>query len=119
MTERPHTPDPNLKPDDTEELDSTILLADEDGNEYAYDIADYIDVDDKEYVVLVPQDDADDEVVILRVEDGDEDEDIEYFVDEEDETILDKVFEIFKARFADEYNFVDGEDDDALFTDAT
>ena len=54
---------PNLE---EEELESTILLTDEEGNESAYDIADYIDVDDQEYVVLVPQDEDDDEVVILR-----------------------------------------------------
>ena len=100
-----------------EELDSTILLADEDGNEAAYDIADYIEVGDKEYVVLVPQDEADDEVVILRVVPDEEDADTELFVPEEDEEILQKVFDIFKDRFADEYEFTD-EDEDSLFTDA-
>ena len=100
-----------------EELDSTILLTDEDGNEAAYDIADYIEVGDKEYVVLVPQDEDDDEIVILRVEEDPEDEDTELFVPEADEDILQKVFDIFKERFADEYEFTD-EDEDSLFTDA-
>ena len=112
MTDNTHIPGMN-----EDELDSTILLADEDGNEAAYDIADYIEVGDKEYVVLVPQDEADDEVVILRVEENEEDEDTELFVPEEDEEILEKVFEIFKDRFADEYEFTD-EDEDSLFTDA-
>ena len=109
--------DNNMPGMNDEELDSTILLADEDGNEAAYDIADYVEVDDKEYVVLVPQDEADDEVVILRVEPDEEDEDTELFVPEEDEEILQKVFDIFKDRFADEYEFTD-EDEDSLFTDA-
>ena len=107
----------NNIPGMNEELDSTILLADEDGNEAAYDIADYIDVDDKEYVVLVPQAEDDDEVVILRVEEDPEDEESELFVTEEDEEILQKVFDIFKDRFADEFEFTD-EDEDSLFTDA-
>lgn len=109
--------DKNIPGMNDEELDSTILLADEDGNEAAYDIADYIELGDKEYVVLVPQDEADDEVVILRVEPDEEDEDTELFVPEEDEDILQKVFDIFKDRFADEYEFTD-EDEDSLFTDA-
>ena len=109
--------DKNFPELDGEELESTVLLADEDGNEAAYDIADYIELGDQEYVVLVPQDEADDEVVILRVEDDEEDEDSELFVPEEDEDILQKVFEIFKERFADEYEFTD-EDEDNLFTDA-
>ena len=111
------TDNTNIPGMNDEELDSTILLADEDGNEAAYDIADYIEVGDKEYVVLVPQDDEDDEVVILRVEPDEKDEDTELFVPEEDEEILQKVFDIFKDRFADEYEFTD-EDEDSLFTDA-
>ena len=95
---------PNLE---EEELESTILLTDEEGNESDYDIADYIDVDDQEYVVLVPQDEDDDEVVILRVEEQDEETDI--FVNEENEAILERVFEIFKDRFEDEYEFTDAE----------
>ena len=99
----------------SEELD-IITLADEDGNEVAFEIATYIPMNDKEYVVLVPQDEEDDEVLILRVEQ--EDEETEVFVDEEDEDILQKVFDAFRAEYADEYNFVDDEGEDALFTDA-
>ncbi len=103
---------------DMEEPESTILLADEDGNEAPYDIADFIEVDDQEYVVLVPQAEDDDEIVILRVEPDEEDEELEIFVNEEDDGILQRVFDIFKERFADEYEFTD-EDEDSLFTDAT
>ena len=112
MTDNTNIPEMN-----DEELDSTILLSDEEGKEAAYDIADYIELGDKEYVVLVPQAEDDDEVVILRVEEDEEDEDTELFVPEEDEEILQKVFDIFKDRFADEYEFTD-EDEDSLFTDA-
>ena len=57
--------------------------------------------------MLVPQDEDDDEVVILRVEEQDEETDI--FVNEENEAILERVFEIFKDRFEDEYEFTDAE----------
>lgn len=102
MTDKPTTPDM-----DNEEFNSTILLSDDDGNEAAYDIADYVEMDGNEYVVLVPQDEEDDEVVILRVEE--EDEDTEVFVSEENELILQKVFEVFKDRFEDEYEFTDAD----------
>ena len=97
MTDKPTTPEAN-----NEEFNGTILLSDDDGNEAAYDIADYI-----EYVVLVPQDEEDDEVVILRVED--EDDETEVFVSEDNEEILEKVFEVFRDRFEDEYEFTDAD----------
>ena len=57
--------------------------------------------------MLVPQAEDDDEVVILRVEEQDEETDV--FVNEENEEILERVFEIFKDRFEDEYEFTDAE----------
>ena len=48
------------------------------------------------------------EVVILKVEDtDDENSDEESYVSIEDEEVLNKVFEIFKEKFKDEFNFVD------------
>ena len=102
MTDKPTTPEAN-----NEEFNGTNLLSDDDGNEAAYDIADYIEMDGNEYVVLVPQDEEDDEVVILRVED--EDDETEVFVSEDNEEILEKVFEVFRDRFEDEYEFTDAD----------
>lgn len=116
MSDTPNTPDMNEDMNE-EELDSTVVLVDEDGNEAAFDIVDYIDLDDQEYVVLVPQDENDDEVVILRVEPDEENEDNEIFVNEDNEDILDRVFAIFKEHFVDTNEFTD-EDEDSLFTDA-
>lgn len=99
--------DMNNIPNVDEEVMSAIMLADDDGNETAYDIADFIECEGNEYVVLVPQDENDEEVVILRVEE--EDEETEVFVSEDNEEILEKVFEMFKERFEDEYEFTDAE----------
>lgn len=99
--------DMNNTPNIDEEVMSTVMLSDDEGNEAAYDIADFIEMDGNEYVVLVPQDEDDEEVVILRVEE--EDEETEVFVTEDNEEILEKVFETFKDRFEDEYEFTDAE----------
>lgn len=99
--------DMNNTPNLDEEVMSTVMLSDDEGNEAAYDIADFIEMDGNEYVVLVPQDEDDEEVVILRVEE--EDEETEVFVTEDNEEILEKVFETFKERFEDEYEFTDAE----------
>ena len=95
-----------------DELDNIVILNDEDGNEVKFEFLDLIDLDDEEYVVLLPitEDGEEDEgeVVILKVEDNDdEDSDEESYVSVEDEDTLNKVFEIFKDKFKDEFNFVD------------
>lgn len=110
MTDINNTPELN-----EEEYEDVVVMTDDEGNEYLYDIAARIEMNDDEYVVLVPQDEEDDEVVILKSVIIDDE--TEEFVAEEDEAITDAVFEEFKKLFADEYNF-DGEDDDAMFTDA-
>ena len=95
-----------------DELDNIVILNDEDGNEVKFEFLDLIDLDDEEYVVLLPitEDGEEDEgeVVILKVEDNDdEDSEEESYVGVEDEEILNKVFEIFKEKYKDEFNFVD------------
>ena len=48
------------------------------------------------------------EVVILKVEDNDdENSDEESYVSIEDEDVLNKVFEMFKEKFKDDFDFVD------------
>ena len=94
-----------------EELeDNIIILNDEDGKEIRFEFLDLINYDDEQYVVLLPTEEESDEpgeVVILRVEDTDQDSDEESYVSVEDEEVLNKVFEIFKDKFKDEFDFVD------------
>lgn len=92
-----------------EELDNIIVLNDEDGNEVKFEFLDLIELDGEEYIVLLPteEDDEDGEVVILKVEDTDEESDEESYVSVEDEETLNKVFEIFKEKFKDDFDFVD------------
>ena len=94
-----------------EDLDNIVILNDEDGNEVKFEFLDLVELDDEEYVILLPVVDdgveEEGEVVILKVEDTDEDSEEESYVSVEDEEILNKVFEIFKERFKDDFDFVD------------
>ena len=94
-----------------EELDNIVILNDENGNEVRFEFLDLIELDDEEYVVLLPVteegEEEEGEVVILKVEDTDEDSEDEAYVSVDDEETLNKVFEIFKDKFKDEFDFVD------------
>ena len=96
---------------ENEEVDNIIVLNDEDGNEVRCEFLDLVELDDEEYVVLLPVaeegEEEEGEVVILKLEDTDEDSDEESYVGVDDEEILNKVFQIFKEKYKDDFNFVD------------
>ena len=96
---------------ENEELDNIVTLNDEDGNEVKFEFLDLVELDEGEYVVLLPVseegEEDEGEVVILKVEDSDGDSDEESYVGITDEEILNKVFEIFKEKYKDEFDFVD------------
>ncbi len=103
--------DENLNVPD-EELDNIIVLNDENGEEVSFEFLDIIELDGEEYVILLPveEEESEDagEVVILKVEDT-ENEEEESYVSVDDENVLNKVFEMFKEKFKDEFNFIDEE----------
>ena len=87
------------------------ILNDENGNEVKFEFLDLVELDNEEYVVLLPVaeegEEEEGEVVILKLEDTDEDSDEESYVGVDDEEILNKVFQIFKEKYKDDFNFVD------------
>ena len=84
--------------------DNIVTLNDEFGNEVQFEFLDLVEYDGEEYVVLLPVDNEDDgEVVILKVEAIDDDNDS--YTSVEDEDILMAVFQIFKDKFKDEFDF--------------
>ncbi len=103
--------DENTTNNSGEELaDNIITLTDEEGKESNFELLDLVELDNEEYVVLLPAEGSDEEpgeVVILKVEDTDEDSDKEAYVSVDDEETLNKVFEIFKEKFKNEFDFVD------------
>lgn len=91
--------DENITNNSEEELsDNIITLTDEEGKESNFELLDLVELDNEEYVVLLPVDDEESEepgeVVILKVEDSDDDsdEETESYVSVEDEETLTKVF---------------------------
>ena len=92
-----------------EDESNIVILNDEEGNEIRFEFLDLIEYESEEYVVLLPVDEDgendDGEVVILKLEDSETDE--ESYVSVDDEATLSAVFEIFKDKFKDEFNFTD------------
>ena len=86
-----------------DEDDNFIVLTDDQGNDVKFEFLDLIEFEGEEYVVLLPEEG--DEVVILRVESIDDDSESYSGVD--DERTLTAIFEIFKEKFKDEFNFED------------
>ena len=90
-----------------------IILNDEDGTENKFEFLDVIEYDNEQYVVLLPVEEDEEseeagEVVILKIEDSeDEESEEETYVSVEDENVLNTVFEIFKERYKDEFDFED------------
>ncbi len=98
-----------------EELDNIIVLNDENGEEVKFEFLDLVDLDGEQYVVLLPVledgEEDDGEVVILKVEPQEENAEEESYVSVDDEETLMKVFNIFKDKFKDEFDFVDNDEE--------
>ena len=96
-------------PNNGEELDNIIILNDENGNEVKFEFLDLMEYEGEEYIILLPTEESEDndEVVILKVEYVEDDPDMETYVSVDDEDTLNAVFEMFKEKFKDDFNFVD------------
>lgn len=96
----------NEVPEEMDEFDDDrVVLTGEDGVDNEFKFIDVINLDGNQYVILLPVEKLEDgEVVIFRIEgEGDE----ETFVGVESEEEASKVFEAFKEKAKDDYNFVD------------
>ena len=84
-----------------------IEVIDEDGNKIEFEIVDRFTEEGSEYVALIDaaiEDDEDDEdeLIILRSSE----EDGEFYLEPvEDEELLDRLWDIFKERQQDNFNF--------------
>ena len=67
-----------------EELDNIVILNDEEGNEVKFEFLDLVELNDEEYVILLPVNDEGEEdegeVVILKIEDTDDDSEEESYI---------------------------------------
>lgn len=91
-----------------EELDNVIILEDEEGNPVSMEFLDLIEYEGEEYVVLYPceEEEQDGEVVILQIAETDDPEE-EAYVSTDDEETVNAVFELFKEKFKDQFNFAE------------
>lgn len=85
--------------------DEEIILTDEDGNEVRLGVLDFIKEQDKCYVVCIEEDEESDEVIIMEVREMKGRDNIEEYLSVEDETLLAHLFDVFKERNADYFNF--------------
>ncbi|MGE5473029.1 MAG: DUF1292 domain-containing protein [Ignavibacteriales bacterium] len=92
-----------------EERDDVLVLMDDEGNETEFEYLDTVEMNNKEYVVLLPmveeESEPAEEVLILKVEQDENGEDVFSSVDDEKE--LNEVFEQFKQQAGDEFDFVE------------
>jgi uncharacterized protein YrzB (UPF0473 family) len=98
----------NNIPEEDEEEVSILTLTDENGQEVSYEFLDLISYKGQDYIILLPieEDDSDDGlVVILEVHEIDEEN--EEYVSIEDEAVLDAVYDIFKEKYKEFFNFTD------------
>lgn len=86
-----------------EEDNGVLILTDEDGQDVSFEYLDSVDYQGKEYLVLMPSDEAETQIVILEVEPVDEEN--ENYLSVNDEAILDAVYDIFKERYKDVLTF--------------
>lgn len=90
--------------DDESEDGRFLTLTDDSGEDISFEVIDEFPYNGKNYVVLIPFEDLEDEVVILEAIYAENPEDNEY-ISVEDEELVKEVFEKFKNRNADEYDF--------------
>ena len=90
---------------ENEELDNIVVLTDEEGKDMEFEWLDTIEMEDSQYIVLLPTEDEEtEEVVILKMEVEDE---TENFVSVEDEDELNNVYDLFKERNKENFDFID------------
>ena len=85
-----------------------IIFEDEDGNEYSYEVVDYLFYNGEEYALLTdaaaePDDEQNQECIICKVIAGEEDgEESETFELVEDEALGQKLVDIFNTKMSEE-----------------
>ena len=98
----------NLENELTAELEeeSGILpLTDANGEDVDFEYLDCMTYQGKEYLVLMPADEAETQIVILEVEPVDDE--TEHYLAVEDAAVLDAVYGMFKEKYKDILTFED------------
>lgn len=84
-----------------DELDFTVRFTDTDGNAGVYDFLDIVNYENEEYVVVSPKDDDGYVDIFKIIIDGGN----ELYERVEDDETLENVFDIFRIKNEDEFDF--------------
>ena len=95
----------NIPAEADEDMSDMITLVDEDGRKVNFEFLDLIEYSSENYAVLVPEDDEEDQVVIFKVENADSENNT--FIPVTDQNLAMAVFELFKEKNSDLYDFYD------------
>lgn len=95
----------NNEPENQQEENEILTLTDENGQDVDFEYLDCMEYQGKEYLVLMPADEAETQIVILEVEPVDDDN--ENYLAVEDEAVLDAVYDLFKEKYKDVLTFED------------
>ena len=95
----------NNEPEQEQEETEILTLTDENGNDVDFEYLDCLEYQDKEYLVLMPAEEAETQIVILEVEPVDDEN--ENYLAVEDEAVLDAVYGMFKDKYKDVLTFED------------
>ena len=95
----------NNEPEQEQEETEILTLTDENGNDVDFEYLDCLEYQDKEYLVLMPADEAETQIVILEVEPVDDEN--ENYLAVEAEAVLDAVYGMFKDKYKDVLTFED------------
>ncbi|MDS1004411.1 DUF1292 domain-containing protein [Clostridium sporogenes] len=79
---------------------NTITLTDEEGEETEFEVITKLDIEDKEYVVVVPKDEEVDDAIALRIDNNDNGEEVLVPVEEDEE--FNMVAEAYELLFSEE-----------------
>ena len=80
-----------------------VTLVDDEGNEVEFELLDVIEYENEEYVLLIENNEDAEGVIILKIESLDDE--TENYVGIDDEEILSNVFDAFKEKYKDEFDF--------------
>ncbi len=95
----------NNEPENEQEESEILTLTDENGQDVDFEYLDCMEYQGKEYLVLMPADEAETQIVILEVEPVDDEN--ENYLAVEDEAVLDAVYGMFKVKYKDVLTFED------------
>ncbi|GKU25310.1 DUF1292 domain-containing protein [Clostridium folliculivorans] len=80
----------------------TIVLLDEDGIETEFEVITKLDIEENEYVIVVPVDGSEDDAIALKIVTDEEGNDALITVEDEEEFAM--VAEAYETLFADDLN---------------